>query len=108
MGMIVSFYRSNGADCTNGGVSAKFDKAVVTNVEGPFEPSADMPALILESHVKGCLRLVPKALREREPGWVVMAGGNFAATSDSRFSQACERLLGHRFYGAVPVHDRVE
>jgi len=35
-------------------------------------------------------------------------GGNFAASSDSRFSQACRELLGHHFYGAVAIHDRVE
>jgi hypothetical protein len=37
-----------------------------------------------------------------------MDGGNFAATSDSRFNEACRKLLGHDFYGAVAIHDRVE
>jgi hypothetical protein len=37
-----------------------------------------------------------------------MMGGNYAATSDSRFSDKIEEMLGHGFYGAVPIHDRVE
>jgi hypothetical protein len=37
-----------------------------------------------------------------------MAGGNFGSTSDGRFSEACRKLLGHDFYGAVPIHDRFE
>ena len=37
-----------------------------------------------------------------------MMGGNYAATSDSRFSDKVEQMLGHHFYGAVPIHDRVE
>jgi hypothetical protein len=37
-----------------------------------------------------------------------MFGGNYAAASDSRFSELCEKLLGTSFYGAVAIHDRVE
>ena len=37
-----------------------------------------------------------------------MMGGNYAATSDSRFSDKIEQMLGHHFYGAIPIHDRVE
>jgi len=37
-----------------------------------------------------------------------MFGGNYAATSDSRFGEAIEKLTGQDFYGAVPIHDRKE
>lgn len=37
-----------------------------------------------------------------------MAGGAFVHTSDSRFSRAVEDVVGHRFYGAVALHDRWE
>lgn len=37
-----------------------------------------------------------------------MAGGHYAGTSDGRFSAAVEKILGSRFYGAVPIHDRFE
>ena len=50
------------------------------------------------------LRLIPES---KKLGWT-MFGGNYATTSDSRFSELCEELLGTNFYGAVAVHDRVE
>ena len=36
-----------------------------------------------------------------------MFGGNFGETSDSGFQKVSE-MLGHKFYGAVAIHDRVE
>ena len=67
-------------------------------------------------HQPGCLRVVPAYQANDGPDALAwkpvplwwMNGGNIASTSDSRFSQACERLLGHRFYGAVHIHDRTE
>lgn len=116
MGLLIYVYREPGAqDCTNRGISSRYTRLCLMNASGPFEPREDCPPVLLESHVRGCLRIVPAVcvLRGgsrtyvRMPGsW--MMGGNFAATSDSRFSDACERLLGHRFYGAVSIHDRQE
>ena len=37
-----------------------------------------------------------------------MMGGNYAATSDSRFGEAVRKRIGPNFYGAVPIHDRFE
>lgn len=37
-----------------------------------------------------------------------MFGGCYVATSDSRFSDEVERIVGGRFYGAVALHDRFE
>lgn len=116
MGLHISVYRNADprfGDCTNNGISSKFFEFCVVNVEGPFNPSAYTPAVMLENHVRDCLRLVPAYFNsdtgryQRLPGHFMM-GGNFGGTSDSRFSQTCERLLGHRFYGAVAIHDRQE
>ena len=103
MGMIVHIYRSPLGDATNGGASSKVEMFTITNVEGPFDPQPTRPAARLESHVRGCLRIVPENGRGG-----AMFGGNYATTSDDRFSRKCEALLGHRFYGAVAIHDRWE
>src|SRR5512135_566668 len=103
MGLLLNVYKAAGPDCTKGGVSSKANVLCVVNVPGPFEPKDDLPAVLLESEVEGCLRLVPA---EKFNGKYVkklgaaMAGGNYGATSDSRFGKACEELLGHKFYGA--------
>ena len=107
MGLIVYIYRDRQlGDCTNGGISATADRLTLVNVPGPSEPDETAPAAILESHAPGCLRIVPQELKDLG-AWPMM-GGNFAHTSDSRFAGACERLLGHWFYGAVAIHDRTE
>ena len=106
MGMIVNVYRSKGLygmDCTNGGISSKADGLCIVNVEGPFNPCDKYPAAKLSKHV-GHAIIQPEGMERK---WV-MFGGNYASTSDSRFSQAIEKLIGHRFYGAVPIHDRIE
>lgn len=105
MGMIVSIYRHASRDCTNGGVSSKVNGLCLTNVDGPFTPNDEYPAARLESHYSGILRIVPEA---KSAGTGPMFGGNFAATSDDRFSRKCEQLSGGRFYGAVAIHDRWE
>ena len=106
MGLIVNVFRANRADCTNGGISSKFDSLCIVNIDGPFEPSERNPAAILVNGSYGSKHIRPAKLVAGE--WIAdrdkwyMAGGNFAATSDSRFSDA----VG--FYGAVSIHDRTE
>lgn len=113
MGLILDVYRAvRGPDCSNGGPSGYLKELTVINCSGPFDPNDERPAVMLESHVPGCVRLVlvgedGKALKlagESGP----MFGGNYGATSDSRFNEKIAQLLGHRFYGAVPIHDRYE
>tara|TARA_R100001443_G_C3295339_1_gene163879 strand:+ start:341 stop:703 length:363 start_codon:yes stop_codon:yes gene_type:complete len=111
MGLHVGIYRDTSfSDCTNNGVTSEFREfkgLCLTNVDGPFKPDKDYPGAKLEkvttrwgSHV----RIVPDELQGKHS----MMGGNYAATSDSRFREAIEKLLGHNFYGALPVHDRTE
>lgn len=106
MGLIVNVYLNPLGDCTNGGISSAVKYLTLTNVAGPFDPNPLAPAAVIEQHVRGCLRIVPESGAGTRG--VYMSGGNYAATSDSRFSEACERLLGHCFYGAVSIHDRSE
>lgn len=106
MGLILSVYRPadfGECDCTNGGISASHDRLTVTNVDGPFDPSPDAPAVYLEKGPLGAIRLKSPT----NDGRWTMFGGNYAGTSDSRFNDAVERLIGYRA-GVVPIHDRVE
>lgn len=105
MGLIVNVYRnSSGYDCTANGASSKVDSFTVVNVDGPFEPTPERPAMILqEGYVRGSVQLVPEALVNKRP----MFGGNYAGTSDSRFSRAVGELLGVRM-DIVGIFDRVE
>ena len=107
MGINVSVYKDadSNYDCTMNGVTNRFTKLCVTNVDGPFDPSDDCPPVqLVEGNLPGTVKIVP----EEGKGKWTMFGGNYAATSDSRFSEAVEKIVGGRFYGAVPVHDRVE
>lgn len=123
MGLNVEVYKSvrrglfDGMDCTMGGISSKAETLCLVNVSGPFEPKEEWPAMVpaamlVKGNVPGALHIVP-AVKNDAGEWVpdsrwFMMGGNYAATSDSRFSDACEKMLGHAFYGAVAIHDRHE
>ena len=109
MGLLVNVYKTEGRDCTNGGVSSKWNikGLCLINVPGPFNPSEDYPAaqLVKQSFYFGdSVKIIPEECEGKQ----TMMGGNYAATSDSRFSEMIEYFLGHSFYGAVPIHDRVE
>lgn len=113
MGLIVHVYRDSLGDCTNGGISSKANSLCLVNVEGPFSPNAQTPAaMLVRGNGPGIAKIVPAVWCEigeynPETRWVMM-GGNYAATSDSRFREAVEKITGSRFYGAVPIHDRIE
>lgn len=119
MGLIVQVYHPsiNGVieDYSNNGFSSHSSKICLVNVEGPHHPGPDCDAALLECHYPGALRIVQAGIGNK--GYVAsyykdrvgpMAGGCFASSPDSRFVDACEKLLGHSFYGAVAIHDRWE
>ena len=106
MGMLVSVYRDGSGDCTNGGLSSNAQQICVVNIEGPFEPDADCPAFELIR--RGAMPvLVPyngsSVLSSRAGCVGPMFGGNYAASSDSRFRDATAP-----YYGALPIFDRYE
>jgi hypothetical protein len=119
MGLHIDVYRSadRSGDCTAGGISGRHPELCIVNVNGPSDPTDKAPAaLLVPGNLPGTLKIVG-AVKNEAGDYVPltypnatgpMMGGNYGATSDSRFSEACERLLGHRFYGAVPIHDRFE
>lgn len=120
MGLIIDVYRNagRGGDCTLDGVSSKCTSLCLVNVSGPSTPTDATPAaMLVPGNTPGTLKIVAAVKAEGSTTYVPlrhpnatgpMMGGNYGATSDSRFSEACERLLGHAFYGAVPIHDRFE
>ncbi|MFL0579592.1 hypothetical protein [Dietzia sp. 179-F 9C3 NHS] len=113
-------------DLTLGGVSATADTLTVVGTIDPdgdfqllprdarvFPARPDAPAVVLDRTAGGHPILVPAAYDHTSGEWGrvrehVMAGGNYAAYCDSRASDAVESVCGHRFYGAVAVHDRIE
>lgn len=114
MGLNISVYRDagNDGDCSLGGISSKHTTLCVVNISGPNVPGPNNPPVkLVHGNLPGTLKIVPAVpLAEncwRELGGTMM-GGNYGATSDSRFSAACDSILGHRFYGAVAIHDRIE
>ena len=102
-GMLVSIYRNAEIrDCTNGGISSRVNKAVLTGdgIPGIFEPHPDAPELKLiyrpnidYYHAEPVEGKNPKLV-----GW--MAGGNYCFTSDSRLT-----AINHY---PIPIHDRQE
>lgn len=107
MGLHLEIYRGTWNDALN-----RFhgrETITVVNIPGPFNPQPGDAVALLEQHTRGACRIVPAELIGGE--WVAVdgmaAGGTFAETSDSRFNEAVEALLGHNFYGAVAVHDRL-
>lgn len=119
MGIIANVYRTGHSispdtmqvrDCTLNGWSSLFgyDQVCVVNAEGPFEPSDDYPAVMIVPHrtVKGAIHAV--SVEHHEAKKWTMFGGNYLASSDSRFWELCERLGASRYHGAVAIHDRVE
>lgn len=116
MGLIVSIFKDKRlGDCSNGGLSSRYDELTLVNVSGPFEPTEDRPAaMLVDGNGTGTAKVVPvDALPpgrefDYEPMRGSMMGGCYVATSDSRFSQAVQEIVGGPFYGAVPLHDRFE
>jgi len=111
----INVYRSSLGDCTNGGISSKYDKLLVYCPDGFIEIDSDnVPenfVMIENRHVFGNTiipTIYPSEIKNGKPvvrgGKWYMMGGNYGATSDSRFNA----LIEGDFYGAVAIHDRYE
>ena len=104
MGLLISVYRnSEFGDCTNNGISNRYNKLCVTNVEGPFNPDENTPGVKLVAGPFNSVRLEC----QNEKGLHTMMGGNYGGTSDSRFADKIKELCGARF-NIAPIHDRIE
>lgn len=101
-------------DCTNGGFSSTVQGVTLMNVNGPIaEPSSDYPPAWLTCSTRGGAfpKIVPA--NWTRAGYVETPlrfgfGGNFGFTSDQRFAEAVEHLLGFYHGGAVKIFDRTE
>ena len=110
MGIIADIYEGKGnGNCSANGISVRFKHVCIVNASGPFEPRDGMPGVRIEKHPAGeryGIRAVPV---ESGEGVGPMFGGCYVATSDSRFWDLVEELLGgDRHHGAVALHDRFE
>jgi len=103
----VSVYRNaDGTDCTNDGVSSRFRALLIVCPDGFIDVDENNPpenlCKVVKRHLFGRdIYHVEPVSRPTGAGW--MMGGNYAATSDSRFG----RLCGEQ-YGALAIHDRQE
>lgn len=101
----VGVLRRTGVDCTNNGVSSRFDEVLIPCEGGYVEVDEDDPPenLCYVARTMFCgelyVHLKPVGTLKK---WS-MAGGNFAYSCDSRFSY----LIGNGGY-PVAIHDRVE
>tara|TARA_R110002020_G_C16156933_1_gene763088 strand:- start:538 stop:885 length:348 start_codon:yes stop_codon:yes gene_type:complete len=115
MGLTINIFKCNRrADCTNGGASSRdIEGFCITNVNGPFNPCDDYPSaelVLQEFYGRKTVKIVPTHIQEgrQTSSQNYMFGGNYGASSDSRFSEKIESMIEHSFYGAVPIHDRAE
>lgn len=114
MGLTVSVFHNPLGDCTNNGISSQDTDLLLVNVSGPTDNHhmGYKKAMLVKGNVRGCVKVVPAVWAEigewiPDPRWCMM-GGNYAATSDSRFHEAVRKIIGAESYGAVPIHDRIE
>ena len=87
----------NDVDCTNGGLSSKTRRVIII---GEFDEVPNDPILpLLRLKTRGDYRYLEpvKPVPKGHAGW--MAGGNFAYSSDSRFSEEVNEY-------PVAIHDR--
>lgn len=125
-GMILNILSPQHGNSSNGGVSSRCPQVTVTRIldrtgqPGPhtmqpvpvacrvFEPKEDRPeAVLVLMRVAGKLLAHVAPWRADGAGQPLM-GGCYVATDDSRWARCVEAVLGHSFYGALPLHDRWE
>lgn len=114
MGLVVSVFHNPLGDCTNNGISSQDTELLLVNVDGPTnnQHMGYKKAMLVPGNGRGLVKIVPAVWCEigefnKDPRWCMM-GGNYAATSDSRFHEAVRKITGAESYGAVPIHDRIE
>lgn len=113
-GLRVWVYRNPLGECTNGGVTSRFDSFVLTGpgITGPSEPDEQSPELrycvekvggINGSILRVCARVVDDQGEPISMG--AMMGGNFVYTTDSRMPKVPGQ---DQVRAPIPVHDRFE
>lgn len=113
MGIIVEIMRGSykSKSCVYSGVK----ELTITNIEGPFEPTAERPAATIVLSSAGVVIIKPDMVYAAENGvtnfdidkGLLMFGGSYAAQSDSRWNRKVE-ALGGASCSAIPIHDFYE
>ena len=100
----IQVYRStNIGDCTNGGISSRFESLLLVHPEGfvsidETNPPENLVQLVKIETFGGEYMCIKPVAEPSGIGW--MAGGNFAYSSDSRFNDLSKYPLS--------IHDRQE
>lgn len=108
MGLLADIYKAKGYNTPLNKVSYEFTQVCIVNIDAPFEPREDCPPVKLIKNTSGSNNVVIVPVEELEKKSWTMFGGSYCASSDSRFNEKIKELTGKDFYGAVPIHDRVE
>ena len=94
-GLLCNILQSkNSPNCSNHGISARYDKVILVDAQGPFEPNENTPAVRLGNNN----RAYPLNEEGNENTVGPMFGGCFIWSSDSRFPSN----------QPIPLHDRWE
>ena len=101
----IEVYRSNMGDCTNGGISSKYDRLLLVCDEGFITYDEENPpenlVRIVTRNLFGTEYKHIEPVKRTDAGNVgYMSGGNLAYTSDSRFRRMSDYPLS--------IHDRQE
>ena len=102
-GISCQIYRWNLGECSNGGISSKFNEVVVIDPEinGPFEPDEKTPAVkLVRRTIYGETYIHAEPILPSGEYKHFMAGGTFIYACDSRFRNVCKY--------PVALHDRTE
>lgn len=98
-GLIIYVYKNNLGDCSNFGMSSKFEKLILVGDGIPeiFEGTEENSVKISHKNVSGEKYTYLEPIT-KNPGQWNMFGGNFGYCSDSRFPAKYP----------LPIHDRFE
>ena len=115
MGLTAFIYKHRGDEQSNDGLSSRVERVTVVNIDGPFDPTEDAPAVMLvPGNLRGTVKVVGAV--EEHGDWIEdyslvsvgpMFGGTYVATSDSRFAEAIRAITGN-YENIAPLHDRWE
>ena len=101
----LEIYKSKFGDCSNGGISSRFNEVLILCPDGNYEVDLENPpenlCILVKREILGEIHMhVEPWAKANGVGW--MAGGCVVDTPDSRWS----RLKGN--YYPLKLHDRME
>ena len=111
MGLIIEIYRNAAEerDHSSNLPSDRHSRIFISNISGPFERRADMPAFKLVAHPHYPTAPILEPEEGKPDGFRgPMAGGNYAGSSDTRWTSAVRAITGIIGCDLVPIHDHFE